>query len=72
VDRKRGKLQLALMRAFMRGARRQGALDEGFRRRVAAIVEQTAIAIEPDEDDSEWDELLASVRRELAAGGTGD
>jgi hypothetical protein len=72
VDRKRGKLQLALMRAFVRGARRQGALDEGFRQRVAEIVEQTAIAIEPDEGDSEWDELLASVRKELAAGGTGD
>ena len=38
MDRNRAVRQLALIRAFVRGARKQGTLDDGFRRRASEIV----------------------------------
>jgi hypothetical protein len=61
-------LQLALIRAFVRGARNGGTLDEAFRERASAIVERTAADMAVREDDAELSDLLASIRKELAAG----
>lgn len=68
MDRNRAVLQLALIRASLRGARRQGTLDDGFRQRASEIVERTLAAITGAEDDAELDELLVSVREELGTG----
>lgn len=61
-------LQLALIRASVRGARKQGTLDDGFRHRASEIVERTAAEMTEQEDDAELSDLLVSVREELAAG----
>lgn len=68
LDRNRAVRQLALIRAFMRGARKQGTLDDGFRQRASEIVERTAAEMTEQEDDAELSDLLESVREELAAG----
>jgi hypothetical protein len=64
VDRNRARLQLALVRAVVRGARKQGNLSPELRLRAAEIVESTAIGIEPETDD-ELASLLVEVKQEL-------
>ena len=68
MDRNRAVRQLALIRAFVRGARKQGTLDDRFRQRASEIVERTAAEMTEHEDDPELSDLLASVRQELTAG----
>ena len=65
VDRNRAILQLALVRAVVRGARKKGGLSAELQQRASEIVERTAIEVEP-EADNELAELLAAVRAELA------
>ena len=65
MDRKRAILQLALVRAVLRGAHKKGGVSEELRQRASDIVERTAIEVEP-EADSELAELLAAMRAELA------
>lgn len=57
-------LQLALVRAVLQGARRQGTLSMAMRQRASEIVEATAIAIEPG-TNGEWATLLAAARADL-------
>ena len=59
-------LQLALVRAVVREARKQGSLSPDLRQRATEIVELTAIEIQP-EADKEMAELVAAVTAELAA-----
>ena len=59
--------QLALIRAFVRGARKQGTLDDGFRKRASEIVERTAAEMTEQQDDDELSDLLVSIREELGA-----
>ena len=66
MDRKRAKLQLALVRAVVRGARKRGGLSPALKKRAAEIVEHTAIDIRPEADE-ELAKLLAAVKAELAA-----
>lgn len=66
MDQNRAKLQLALVRAVLQGARKRGTLSPEMRQRATEIVETTAIAVEP-ETDGEWAELLAAIRADLAA-----
>jgi hypothetical protein len=66
VDRNRARLQLALVRAVVRGARERGDLSTELRQRATEIVEHTAIEVQP-ESDEELAELLAAVKAELAA-----
>lgn len=68
LDRNRAMLQLALVRASVRGARKQGTFDDGFRDRATEIVERTAAAMMPGEDDAELSSLLASLREEIGPG----
>lgn len=66
MDRNRAMLQLALVRAVVRGARQQGSLSPELRQRATEIVADTAIAIQPEADE-ELLELVAAVTAELAA-----
>ena len=65
VDRNRAILQLALVQAVLRGARKRGSVSAELRQRASEIVERTAIEVEP-EADGELAELLAAARAELA------
>ena len=65
MDRNRAILQLALVRAVLRGARKKGGVSEELRQRASEIVERTAIEVEP-EADGELAELLAAVRAQLS------
>ena len=67
MDRNRAVRQLALIRAFVRGARKQGTLDDGFRQRASEIVERTAAEM-AEQEDAELSDLLVSVREDLAGG----
>ena len=67
MDRNRAVLQLALIRASVRGARKQGTLDDDFRQRASEIVERTAAAMAESADDDELTDMLVSVRKELGA-----
>ena len=58
-------VQLRLVRAILRAERRHGTATPQLAERASAIVEQTALAIEPDVDP-ELTELLARVRAEVA------
>jgi hypothetical protein len=66
VDRNRAKLQLALVRAVVQGARKKGNLSHELRQRASEIVDHTAIDIKPEADE-ELTKLLAAVKAELAA-----
>jgi hypothetical protein len=65
VPVKQAALQLRLVRAILRAERQRGTDTPEMAERASAIVEQTAIAIEPSAD-SELIALLASVRAEIA------
>ena len=65
MDRNRARLQLALVRAVVRGARKKGNLSPELMQRAAEIVEHTAIDIRPEVDE-ELASLLAAVKAELA------
>ena len=65
VDRNRAILQLALVRAVLRSASKEGGVSEELRQRASEIVERTAIEVVP-EADGELAELLAAVRAQLA------
>ena len=65
MDRNRAILQLALVKAVLRGAREKDGVSAELRQRASEIVERTAIEVDP-EADNELAELLADVRAELA------
>ena len=66
MERNRAKLQLALVRAVVRGARKRGNLSPELRQRATEIVDHTAFDIRPEADE-ELANLLAAVKAELAA-----
>ncbi len=65
MQRTRALLQLRIIRSVLQAERRHGTATPALLARSAALAEQTAIAIE-GEPDSEFLDLLSSIRSEIA------